>query len=71
MSDTCSRCGQTIGYDCNCTEIERLTAERDRYKARAERAEWALRSVCDHIKQLEMIHATLAQIQPKEGTDSG
>jgi len=41
MTDTCTRCGQTVGYDCGCTEIERLTAERDCYKARAERAEEA------------------------------
>jgi len=39
MTDTCTRCGQTVGYDCGCTEIERLTAERDCYKARAEEAE--------------------------------
>jgi len=42
-TDTSARCALTIGYDCGCTEIERLTTERDRYKARAERAEAALR----------------------------
>jgi len=42
-ADTCARCTLTIGYDCGCTEIERLTADRARYKAIAERAEEVLR----------------------------
>ena len=44
-TDTCARCTLTIGYDCGCTEIERLTAERDTYKSRAKQAEGALSGV--------------------------
>jgi len=30
--DTCVRCGESISYGCGCTEIERLTAERDQLR---------------------------------------
>lgn len=53
MSDYCRRCQQHFSY-CGCTEIERLSdriegleAQRDRYKARAERAEETLRFYAD------------------------
>ena len=50
-TDTCARCTLTIGYDCGCTEIERLTAERDRYKARAER-----------VREEALMEATTAEL---------
>ena len=58
-TDTCARCTLTIGYDCGCTEIERLTAERDRYKARAERAEVALQKIAGgkFIKDQALMHS--------------
>ena len=49
-TDTSARCALTIGYDCGCTEIERLTVERDVYKVRAEVAEAALREIEEDCK---------------------
>ena len=72
-TDTGARCTLTIGYDCGCTEIERLTAERDRYKARAERAEGALSGVAANStdKKARFIATeALAQIDAKPSASS-